>query len=64
VFKALALGATAVSVGKVLMPALAKDGAAGAQKTIEEITVELKRTMDLTGSADLSRINPAMIHRG
>jgi isopentenyl diphosphate isomerase/L-lactate dehydrogenase-like FMN-dependent dehydrogenase len=42
---------------------LAQDGAAGAQRVIEEITAELKRVMDLTGSADISRIDPAVIHR-
>jgi isopentenyl diphosphate isomerase/L-lactate dehydrogenase-like FMN-dependent dehydrogenase len=60
---ALALGATAVSVGKILLPALAQDGAAGVQKVLNEITGELNRVMSLTGSADLSRIDPAVIHR-
>jgi isopentenyl diphosphate isomerase/L-lactate dehydrogenase-like FMN-dependent dehydrogenase len=62
VFKALALGATAVSVGKILLPALSQDGAAGVQKTFEEITAELNWAMSLTGSADLSRIDPGVIH--
>jgi isopentenyl diphosphate isomerase/L-lactate dehydrogenase-like FMN-dependent dehydrogenase len=63
VFKALALGATAVSVGRILLPALAKEGAAGAQKTLEEITAELNWAMSLTGAADLSRIDPGTLHR-
>jgi isopentenyl diphosphate isomerase/L-lactate dehydrogenase-like FMN-dependent dehydrogenase len=63
VFKALALGATAVSVGRILLPAFAKDGAAGVQRTLEEITAELNWAMSLTGAADLSRIDPAVIHR-
>ena len=63
VFKALALGARAVSVGKILLPALAKDGAAGVQRTIEEITAELNWAMSLAGSADLSRIDPGALHR-
>jgi isopentenyl diphosphate isomerase/L-lactate dehydrogenase-like FMN-dependent dehydrogenase len=63
VFKALALGATAVSVGRILLPALAQDGAAGVQKVLDQITAELNWVMSLTGSADLSRIDPAVIHR-
>jgi isopentenyl diphosphate isomerase/L-lactate dehydrogenase-like FMN-dependent dehydrogenase len=63
VFKALALGATAVSVGRTLLPALAKDGAAGVQRTLEEITAELNWAMCLTGSADPGHIDPAVIHR-
>jgi isopentenyl diphosphate isomerase/L-lactate dehydrogenase-like FMN-dependent dehydrogenase len=63
VFKALALGASAVSVGRVLLPALAGDGAAGVQKTLEEITAELAWAMSLTGSADLGRINSGLLRR-
>ncbi|AEF85419.1 (S)-2-hydroxy-acid oxidase [Treponema primitia ZAS-2] len=61
VFKALALGATAVSVGKVIMPALKNDGAPGVQKVFEEITAGLNWVMSLTGSRDLEHIDPAVL---
>jgi isopentenyl diphosphate isomerase/L-lactate dehydrogenase-like FMN-dependent dehydrogenase len=63
VFKALALGATAVSVGRILLPALVQDGAAGVQKVLDQITAELNWVMSLTGSPDLSRIDPAVIQK-
>jgi isopentenyl diphosphate isomerase/L-lactate dehydrogenase-like FMN-dependent dehydrogenase len=59
-FKALALGASAVSVGRALMAGL-KDGEAGVQKILEEFTGELRWAMNLTGSPDLNHIDPAVI---
>lgn len=61
VFKALALGAHAVSAGRVLMDPLAEDGANGVRKKIEEMTAELAGAMARTGSADIEHIDPAVI---
>jgi isopentenyl diphosphate isomerase/L-lactate dehydrogenase-like FMN-dependent dehydrogenase len=60
-FKALALGAAAVSVGKAVMAGLSTDGAKGVQKVIQDITEELQWAMSLTGSRDTTHIDPAVI---
>lgn len=62
-FKALALGAKAVSVGRAVMAGLASDGADGVRKVIEGITEELQRVMNITGSADCNSIDPDIIWR-
>jgi isopentenyl diphosphate isomerase/L-lactate dehydrogenase-like FMN-dependent dehydrogenase len=62
-FKALALGATAVSVGRAVMAGLSDDGADGVRKVLEDITEELRWVMNLTGSCDVSRIDPTVIWR-
>ena len=61
-FKALALGADAVSVGRPLMPPLEEKGVAGVAETIREMTGELKAMMVRTGSPDLRHIDPDVIH--
>ncbi len=61
-FKALALGADAVSVGKPLMEPLKEKGAAGVAETIRAFTDELKAMMVRTGSADLKHIDPSVLH--
>ncbi len=60
-FKALALGATAVSVGRALMNPLTDEGAIGVQKKIEELTEELCGTMARTCSPDIRHIDPSVI---
>ena len=62
VYKCLALGATAVSVGRHLMPLLKK----GADKTagrIKEMTGELAATMARTGVHNLKSFDPTVIHQ-
>ncbi|MHB8061658.1 MAG: alpha-hydroxy acid oxidase [Ruminiclostridium sp.] len=61
VFKALALGATAVSVGRVLMNPLADEGANGVQKKIQEMTQELSGAMARTCSGDIVNIDSSII---
>jgi isopentenyl diphosphate isomerase/L-lactate dehydrogenase-like FMN-dependent dehydrogenase len=61
VFKALALGATAVSVGRELMSHLSAGGADGVQKRLKEITEELAGAMTRTCSSDLKHIDPTVI---
>lgn len=61
VFKALALGATAVSVGRGLMEDLKQGGADGAAKKINAITQELAGVMSRTCSKDLDNIDSTAI---
>jgi isopentenyl diphosphate isomerase/L-lactate dehydrogenase-like FMN-dependent dehydrogenase len=60
-FKAIALGAAAVSVGGPLMRALSKDGGEGVKKAIDDITSELSWVMNLTGSPDIKHIDPKVL---
>ncbi len=60
-YKALALGATAVSVGRHLMPLL-KDGSKAVSDRINRMTAELAGIMARTGVADLSHFDPSVIH--
>lgn len=60
-FKALALGARAVGVGRAVMAGLAADGAEGVKRVIEEITAELRRAMSLTGAPDIDGIDRGVL---
>lgn len=62
VFKALALGATAVSVGRNLMVPLKESGADAVKEEILKITSGLKGIMARTGSASLSAIDRSCLH--
>lgn len=62
VYKCLALGATAVSVGRHLMPLL-KKGADVTAARIKEMTGELAATMARTGVRDLNSFDPTVIHQ-
>lgn len=61
VFKALALGADAVLVGRALLGGLEMDGAAGVTKIVNGINEELRRTMCLTGCRNLGEIDPGIL---
>jgi 4-hydroxymandelate oxidase len=61
VFKALALGATAVSVGRALMEPVKVGGAKGAQEKIQQMTEELATVMARTCSQDLAHIDSSVI---
>lgn len=62
VYKCLALGATAVSVGRHLMLFL-KEGANKTSDRIKEMTGELAATMARTGIRDLKSFDPTVIHQ-
>ena len=64
VFKALALGATACSVGRPLMGPLREKGAEGVREKIVEITSDLRYTMAMTCSKDITSIDPSIVHLG
>ena len=61
-FKALALGANAVSVGRGLMDPLSNLGAQGVQQKIREMTEELSAAMARTCSEDVMNIEASVIH--
>ena len=60
-FKALALGADAVTVGRPLMGPLKEKGAEGVKEKIEEMTKQLQAMMYRTSSPDLKHIDPTVI---
>ena len=60
-FKALALGADAVTVGRPLMAPLKEKGAAGVRDVIETMTRQLQVMMYRTASKDLKHIDPSVI---
>lgn len=60
VFKALALGASAVSVGRVLMEPL-KARAPGVSKKLNEITMSLCSIMARTGAHSIKDIDPSVL---
>ena len=62
VYKCLALGARAVSVGRHLMPLLKKGPDATADR-IKEMTGELAATMARTGVRDLKSFDASVIHQ-
>ena len=60
-FKALALGADAVTVGRPLMGPLKEKGAEGVREKIDEMTKQLQAMMYRTSSPDLKHIDPTVI---
>lgn len=62
VYKCLALGAKAVSVGRHLMPLL-KDGAEAVAQRIDGMTAELAGVMARTGVSSLDKMDSTVIHR-
>ena len=63
VYKSMALGATAVSVGTTLIRALKEGKEAGAAKQIELMTKQLQRMMTVTGVKDVKNFDATVIHR-
>ena len=61
VFKALALGADAVCVGRDLMGPL-KQGGKGVTDRINELNLELMSIMARTGAKSLDEIDPSVVH--
>ena len=60
-FKALALGATAVSIGRITRDALVSGGAEGLTKLIKEMTEELAGAMGATCSPSIDKIDPSVL---
>ena len=62
-FKALALGATGVCIGRPLMTAIKESGACGARDYLTKARDELAKAMACTGCSDLKHIDPTIVHR-
>lgn len=60
-FKALALGADAVCVGRAVLEPFQKTGAEGACAYLENMNGQLRSTMARTGAACLAEIDPTVI---
>jgi L-lactate dehydrogenase (cytochrome) len=61
--KALALGARGALIGKSFLFALAAAGEAGVRKAIEIMRNELRVTLALTGTANVSAVGPHILRR-
>lgn len=63
VYKALALGADAVAIGRSMLPHLEKDGIAGVENFLKKIADELCFIMSSTGFSKVCDINDSALHR-
>jgi isopentenyl diphosphate isomerase/L-lactate dehydrogenase-like FMN-dependent dehydrogenase len=64
VFKALALGARAVLIGRPVLAGLALDGAAGAQRVLEILLGEFDNALRLTGALRADSLDRSYLQRG
>ncbi len=62
-FKAIALGASGVCIGRPLMTAIKKDPENGARDYLLKAQAELKKAMAFTGCRNPERIDSSLIHR-
>ena len=62
-FKALALGAKGVCIGRPLMTAIKQDQENGVRDYLAKTTDELKKAMAFTGCTTLEKMDPTVIHR-
>lgn len=62
-YKALALGADAVTVGRKLMEPLKEKGAEGVRDTLNAMTGQLQAMMIRTGVRDLAHMDPTVLWR-
>lgn len=63
VVKAIALGARAVGVGKLLGWSLAAGGEAGVKRMLELLDIEIRATMGLMGITSLDQLNPGWVKK-
>jgi len=63
VFKALALGATAVCLGRPYVYGLALDGEAGVRAVLENLLADFELTMRLSGCTRISAIGPDTLQK-
>ena len=61
-YKALALGADAVAVGRALIPSLVKDGCQGAKNYLKKMDQELAYIMGFTGCKSVKDMDPSVLH--
>lgn len=60
-YKALALGADAVSAGRVILPGLLKQGTPAVEKVLTRMNQELKEMMGYTSVGNLSQFDPSVL---
>lgn len=63
VFMALAMGATAVALGRPILYGLALGGSLGVQAVYQRLRTELQMVMQLAGTANLAAIRPEHLKR-
>lgn len=61
VIKALAMGATACSIGRPYLYGLASGGQAGVERSLQLLRTEIERNMTLAGCASLTEITPDLL---
>lgn len=61
-YKALALGADAVLIGRGILPELLKEGQAGTEDKIEKLNEELSQMMLYTGIPDTKSFDSSVLH--
>jgi 4-hydroxymandelate oxidase len=61
VFKALALGATAISIGRPYVWGMGAFGQPGVERVLEIMDSEFRRTMQQAGTTSIAQINPTYI---
>ncbi len=64
VFKAIALGADAVLLGRPYLWGLALDGQSGVETVLRGVLAELDLTMALSGAASVADLGPELLRRG
>ena len=64
VFKALALGAAGVCIGRPYIWGLGAFGQPGVERVLELLQAELVRIMKLSGTTSISRITPDFVRSG
>ena len=63
ILKAMALGATACSGGRMYLYALGAGGGAGVEKALGNLSAEIERDMKLMGIKRLNELTPDMLRR-
>ena len=58
---ALALGATAVGIGRPVLWGLACDGEAGVGRVLDLLTAEIEQAMALAGVASVGELSPSLV---
>jgi 4-hydroxymandelate oxidase len=61
IVKALALGATAVLIGRPVLWGLTVDGEAGARRVLDVLSDELRRALALCGCRSLADVRPDLV---
>lgn len=63
VFEALALGASAIAIGRPVLYGLALGGSLGVQAVFQRLGAELEMVMQLAGTPDIAAITPEYVSR-